>query len=513
MWHQLEAEIVEVCRGKIRRHERRRSRLAAEVGRRAKRSSDSVDPLSGALPELWVANPNLNPYDVLRRSSSLAYGIQRSISSRAYSPHAPTLFSVQKSRGSHRVISTFEIADEAVSRIVFRSLTRKNRSLFGAHTYAYREDVGIYDAVRYVSSEWAGRSRLFVAEYDLKAYFDSINRAYLYELLSARSVHATPLERSLCRAFLDAADATRDPHGVRPNGQEVGSGIPQGTTISLFLANLAMLPLDRRLEDIGVKFTRYADDILFWSEDYGTACRGVDALYAWSVQSGVALNSEKSRGLRLMSRDPLPEAELSSISSVDYLGHCIGLGGVKPKGSRIEALRNEIERMIYVALLKEPLLGSQRLDRIRGGLDRDYISLIWQLRRKLYGHLSERQVLRLRRGYIPATGLTGAVAQFPVVTDRADFRELDQWLRRRVWLALRRRSLLLRPLLGRRRAPNLWDLPPSKLMRASVRSVSTRQLVDLTMPSASLMAEVVERSIQLHGPGVVRASTRLYLAP
>lgn len=267
------------------------------------------------------------------------------------------------------------------------------------------------------------------------------------------------------------------------------------------------------MEDVDVKFTRYADDLLFWSDDYSKASTAVESLSAWSKSSGVELNRQKSRGLRLMVADPRPEPEIASITSVDYLGHRISLKGVEPKPSRIASAKTEMERLIYLALLKEPVQGSQRMTRVYNRLDRDYVSLIWQLRRKLYGHLSERQVQRLRRGFVPATGLTGLVAQFPVVTDRQQFRDLDAWLRRRVWLALRKRASILRPLLGRRRPPKVWDLPLTELMTARDRSVSTRQSLDLTMPSATIMAELVQRSIQLHGPAVVRGSSRLHLDP
>jgi len=274
-----------------------------------------------------------------------------------------------------------------------------------------------------------------------------------------------------------------------------------------------MLPLDRALEDMGVKFTRYADDLLFWSNNYRNASMAVEALYEWSKKSGVQVNTSKSGGLRLMVAETKPEPEIESIESVDYLGHRISLKAVQPKPSRLESVKVEIERLIYVTLLKEPTQGTQQVTRIYGGLDRDYISLIWQLRRRLYGRLSEHQVQRLRRGYVPATGLTGIVAQFPVVTDREQYRLLDVWLRRRVWLALRRRALFLGPLLGHRDPPKVWNLPLEELMTAQARSVTTGQSLDLTMPSARIMAELVQRSIQLHGPAVVRGSSRLYLEP
>lgn len=508
MWEGLEDEIVLVCSRKIRQHERRRSALSAELMRRRKRSIGDPGSMSDQLPDLWRANPNLDPYSVLRRAASLAHGIRRAAHKGLYHPRPPTYFDVRKSGGSTRRVASFEIADEAVSRLLFRSLHSKNRSLFGAHTYAYRQDVGVYDAVRYVSSEWSRHARLFVGEYDLKSYFDSLSHDYLFSSLAdTKTLHALPEEIHYCKEFVRVHSGSAGHQGVSAR-----SGIPQGTTVSLFLANLAMLPLDRDLERIGVGFTRYADDTLLWSPDYATICRGVEAVHKWSELSGVALNSGKSPGIRLLVADERLATEMRSVLDVEYLGHRIAIGSVRPKRSRMRDIRSQIVAIVYATLLKEPMSGTQRLSRVAGGLDRDYVSLIWQLRRLLYGRLSERQVRRLSRGVVPRTGLSGVVAQFPVVSDTDDFRSLDRWIRRRVWLALRRRATLLSPKITGAK-PAVWDKSIGDLISATARSSSTGQPIDLTLPSAGLMAAVVQRAIQLHGPGVVRGSTRLYLEP
>lgn len=506
MWHLLEEEIRFLCQKKLANQRRRVSGRVEEYERRSRQSTAPIPVPTTDTPTIWSTNPDLDPASVLRRSASLAHGIQRAVHAGTYTPRQPVGIEVAKSDGKKRLVTCFGIPDEAVSRLLYQSLTAKNRSLFGAHSYGYREGVGIYDALHYAFSRWRANARLFVAEYDFKSYFDSIGHDFLKTVLENHPIHATRTERHIIEKFMISPLATIP--GIPPEHRS--RGIPQGTTISLFLANLALLPLDETLEGVGVQFTRYADDLLVWSTSYEKISSAVDSLHEWSSRSGVAINNDKSTGVRILTRSDRPAAEFRSINSVDYLGHRLRLDRVTPKPSRMAKIRRDILEKIFLTLLREPLRATQDMSRLKNGLDRDYVSLIWQLRRFLYGRLTENQIDRLMKGVIPRTGLTGVVAQFPMVSDFQDFAELDRWLRHRVWLALRRRAALLGPHLAEA-APRLWTLPVSGLVTASEVSRRTGQTIDLRLPSTERMAGLVARAIRQHGPSVVRSSSRLYL--
>ena len=78
-------------------------------------------------------------------------------------------------------------------------------------------------------------------------------------------------------------------------------GVPQGTSISLFLANVAAYPLDRRLERLGVGFARYADDTLIWSDSYAAICEAATSLEEVASDMGVDINFLKSDGISILS--------------------------------------------------------------------------------------------------------------------------------------------------------------------------------------------------------------------
>ncbi len=240
-------------------------------------------------------------------------------------------------------------------------------------------------------------------------------------------------------------------------------GVPLGTSISLLLANVAVSPLDRALERLGVSFVRYADDTVIWSRDYGQVCRAVEELQLLSSRIGAPINQEKSVGVRLLVAPNTRRAELPSTSAVSFLSHDIGLQETTVQPAVMQQIKGRISTLLYNHLLREPLQGTQDPARI-GIQDRDYIAYLWQLRRYLYGALSERDVRRLGNGTMPHVRLRGAVSRFPLVDDDECWRQLDAWISTQTWLALRRRVALLS---GRDRA---WSRAPACALDHSSRA-------------------------------------------
>jgi hypothetical protein len=155
-------------------------------------------------------------------------------------------------------------------------------------------------------------------------------------------------------------------------------GIPQGTSISLFLANIAAWELDRSLERLGVSFVRYADDTLIWSTDYSQLCRAVDTLHEMAARIGSPINLEKSGGIRLLVPPGAP-CELPRIESIEYLGHRIMFSSVSLKDRVVQRIKKRITELLYFNLIKEPEAGTQNPARLQR-VDRDYVTCVWQVR-------------------------------------------------------------------------------------------------------------------------------------
>lgn len=491
--------MIRMAETRIRRFERAAKRHYDEMKREARRANTGVSRTSYPKPTAWSFRKDFNPFIVRSRANVYAHGISQSLKSNKYVVGAPYVFDVTKPQGGSRKVMSFGIPDEALSRRTYRSLMSKNMGSLSSRSYAYRADINVFDAITYISSEWRDHPRLFVAEYDLQDYFGSVEHQYLFRQMQALSLRMTPRERLIIEAFLQA-----------PN-TGLSRGFPQGTSISLFLSGVALLPLDRSLERLNVGFARFSDDILLWGADYAAVRAGVDMLFEWSNGSGVGISKSKSRGLQILSpAGIIGRSEIRDVDSVEFLSHKISLRSVGLASRPKRDIRRRLSKLIYANLLRQPLAGTQDLARLDNGIDRDYLTLVSQLRRLLYGGLSPRQVFKFSRsGYVPLTHLTGFVAGHPVVTEEGDWQDLDKWLRRQIWLALRRRASLLRKA-GHAGSCIPWDVPVHMLSRQSHRSQHTSVRVNMRVPSATQMARVVRRATELHGTRVTERPRGVY---
>ncbi|SOE03799.1 reverse transcriptase domain-containing protein [Blastococcus haudaquaticus] len=504
MWWELEKDIRASATKKIREHERYRKRVIDEGARRLRRSTGSPSLSAPNRPTTWDANPAFDPYHVRARAKSISHSITQRLRSGAYSPLDPINFSVPKPDGGKRLVTSFAIADEVISSRLYRSLLDKNRPLLSARSYAYRDDIGVNDAIAHIQSEWRSEHRVFVAEYDFTNFFDSISHDHIWSTLESLGIVMTSLERVLIRAFLEAS--TSSGHGGSTLRR---SGVPLGTSVSLFLANVAASPLDRALERLGVGFVRYADDTVIWSRDYAAICRAVDELHRVSANIGSPINQSKSNGVRLLVSPSTERAEINFTSEVEYLGHALGLQSIRMRDRAEAQVRRHITGLLFNNLLREPKAGTQDWTRV-GRLDRDYVTYIWQLRRYLYGHLTENEVRRVNRGAPPPRNLTGVLSRFPLINDDPSLRELDRWITTQTLLALRKRAALLTRTLTFGSPPVPWTMTRERLIDLTTKSARTGDTIDLRMPSALRMASVVRRAVRTHGTRVVGSATPLY---
>lgn len=493
MWGNLEKELENESGKLITRFERYAARLYEDNERRARRSSVSQSQLKPIRPDYWRKAPGFDPYLVRSRANSIAHSVGRKLRSHDYDPFPPTTYAVPKDDGTKvRHVSVFQIADATVSLMLYRGLLVKNVPKLSQRAYAYRADRTGFDAIMHLQDEFRGKQRLYVAEYDFSQFFDNINHDYIRRTLKDGGYLMTGLEQVLIEKFLTCRQSAG-------STERRDIGLAQGTSVSLFLANVAATPIDRQLEDIGVGFARYADDTILFDTNYGKISAAVEALHNLSVVMGVDINQKKSKGIRLLTREPDAAAEFESTSFVDYLGHRISPKAIAFKSAVLGEVKTHVSGLIYDNLLREPIRGTQNPLRLTT-TDRDYATLVWQLRRYFYGNLSEREVRRFARGSVPMRRFIGLMSFFPLLDDHAQLEEFDNWVTDQIWLAMRKRHRILgRAATGS--APN--GLARSELRKFQTTSGSTGKSVDLRLPSLALMAQVVNQASRTYGPAVV----------
>lgn len=490
----------------IRRFERSMQAARAESLRRQRRSASPLPPLETNKPEWWAVDPGFDPYRSKFRSKTIGHSIWASMEAGKYRPRPAVKLDIPKEGGGTRQLSIFQVADSAVSKAIFESVLSKNTPRLSGRAYAYRKDLSAQDAVHYVRTEWTGKSRLYIAEYDFSAYFDSIDHDYLLERIADRSLFLSPVEKQVMQAFLKNASVDINQYSTAGEAEDRSVGIPQGTSVSLILANLAATKIDSRLERIGVGFVRYADDTLIWSESYEAICKAVSILQDESERMGVTLNREKSEGISLLvPRDWRKDGEIRTKRSVKFLGYELGLDHCEISDRGYRRIQARCNQLIYDNLLREPLSKNQNPTRLSLH-DSDYASLLAQLRRYLYGDLSEAKVLRHQRGHVPLRQFSGVMSAYPLLDDGDQLRKLDGWLLWQIHSALRRRAVLLadQNLIDPAQLPVPHGLSAKELLDTpAIQARGSGNTVELRIPSVRRIANTMRIASSIHGAGTV----------
>ncbi len=494
--------ILSAVRGEaqklIRRHQKYLSDLASNIRRKERRSGLSISKTMYT-PNYWSADTGFNPYYVKSRAPGIAYAIDKALASGQYKPRPAAKYFVPKNDGGQREVSVFQIADNAVSNLTFTRLIEKNARHLSAHAYAYRRDLTVHDAVLHIYSDFQGKSRIFVAEFDFSKFFDSIAHDHIHRVLTNRRFFITERERKVINAFLRAPSLDSRSYS-RETNQEREKGVPQGTSISLFLANVAAYPLDRKLEALGVGFARYADDTLIWGESYDIVCRAVNALEETAAEMGVQLNFVKSEGISIVCPEGLP-AEFKAKSAVSFIGYKIGSQIISMRESTLRRAKDWMSYLIYSNLLQNPKKGQVPISRVAGGIDQDYRIMVVQLRRYLYGELSESQLRKYMARQTPLMRYHGLMSFYPIVNDEILLKELDGWLLNTVHRALKLRAKLLQ------KAGVKFLPPPHGLSKVALLKLGYRPrpgvFVDLRFPSIARVARLISRASRTYGASAI----------
>jgi len=379
---QIRDKITQECEKLILRHHEYHNHLHAEWMRNKARIKD-VPAKVIQKPEYWQRDKKFNPFYVRAKAKAIAKSIAKKIADKTYVPCEPFRKSIPKANGGARELTIYQIPDAAVSKYFYSRLLAKNKHRFSSFSYAYRNDRNVHFAIQDITVDLSLDARAFIAEFDFSDFFGSIGHDYLYSQLHENGFLVSEEDEQIIRAFL----STRD------------RGIPQGTSISLFLANLVCWKLDKSFEKSGLKFARYADDTVVWSPDYAAICKAFTLIESFSREAGVPINPSKSDGISLLARKGLT-TEIASKEEFHFLGYSIGVSHVSIREKAEKRIKKQISYLLYKNLIQplrdKPLRG---LVIPANGKDPALLSAIMQIRRYLYGGLLHRDIVEYIRIY------------------------------------------------------------------------------------------------------------------
>ncbi|HEV2469637.1 MAG TPA: reverse transcriptase domain-containing protein [Candidatus Sulfotelmatobacter sp.] len=375
-------------------------------------------------PKLWELERQFNPFYVRSKAKVLAHSISQAIVQETYQPRPALHVDIPKVGGGKRTIALFTVVDSAIASWLYQSLMQKNLDRISDYAFAFRPDKNGIMAVRHLSTAAKHRYRFFIVEYDFKSFFDEIDHKYLSSVLH-KNFNVTKSEMFLIERMLKSSYA--EGHSNYSAGKFVqrSKGIPQGSTLSLFLANAVCYELDKGLENLGVRFARFADDLAVVCDSYELACKAANLVLDFSRESGVPINFSKPGGISLIT--PAPQSEIRSKRSFSFLGHEIGATDVRLSEKRIERLKKGLSTIIYRHLLFYPKKGRLQPSRVAVDADWDLVKCVNELRRKIYGRLTEDEI---GNGIAnsPTRDPISVMSSYPLVDCDHQLTQLDGWL-------------------------------------------------------------------------------------
>jgi RNA-directed DNA polymerase len=361
---------------------------------------------------------------------------------------------IPKKSGGERPLGIPTVLDRVIQQALAQELGGVFEATFSESSYAYRAGRNAHDALRAVRTA-AAEGYTEAVDCDLKGFFDHVDHDLLMARVAAkvRDPRVLHLIGRYLRAGVVLPDGTREP---------TPRGVPQGGPLSPLLANIMLTPLDRELENRGLRFARYADDFLILVKDRPEAERVMTDVVGF-VQRKLKLtvNAAKSR--------------------VDRLARCVFLG------CRIE--RKQI-RWSEAALA-------------------EFCAEVRRLTGRTWG-VSMAHRLRSLGRYV-----TGWFGYYRISRTYGEVRELDRWIRRRVrqcyWKQWKRgptrRRMLLR--LGAARE----EVHLASRSRKGCWRMSTNSIVQAALTNEWLDKQGVPnlqaRWIAYHYPSPTTASVAL----
>ncbi len=158
---------------------------------------------------------------------------------------------IPKESGGERALGIPTVLDRFIQQALLQVLSEVFEPTFSDHSYGFRPNRSAQQAVQAARS-YIEAGYTWVVGLDLAQFFDTVNHDRLMARLKQTLTDKRVLR--LVNAYLKA--------GVMADGIVEASteGTPQGGPLSPLLSNIVLTELDRKLEERGHHFVRYADD-------------------------------------------------------------------------------------------------------------------------------------------------------------------------------------------------------------------------------------------------------------
>ncbi len=183
--------------------------------------------------------------------------------------------------------------DRTIQQAIAQPISDIYEEIFSDYSYGFRAGRSCHDAIRQ-ALEYLNDGYEWVVDIDIEQFFDKVNHDKLIQILREQVNDSTTL--NLIRKYLKA--------GVMENGLEKATitGVPQGGhSFSRMFKCLLGQAGQKNWNIGGLRFTRYADDVLIFTKSEMAANRVMNSISDWLERKlFLKVNATKTKVVRPM---------------------------------------------------------------------------------------------------------------------------------------------------------------------------------------------------------------------